>query len=179
MDEATIKAAVLNLIRRQAPSRRRPVVATEFQILSGQTRADLVALDDEFVGIEIKSKQDSLKRLRKQAHDYYASFDKTILVLDGRHLLPYLSIDFEFCDVWTFDESGQLRQFSEGKHHRMPEENFVHMLTLKEREIAFRDPQFQGKSKRETFFHFFKERFKPTSDNFWRRVRRRISGLKM
>ncbi|ANY20520.1 hypothetical protein A6F68_02012 [Tsuneonella dongtanensis] len=173
MDEVQIKAEVLNLIRSQSTRRRRPVVATEFQILKGQTRADLAILDDEFIGVEIKSKKDTLKRLVKQTNDYRNCFDRTVLVLDESHLLAYLGIKLPFCDVWTFDENKNLRQFSEGRHERVPDENLYRMLTLKEREMAFRDARFSGWSQREIFLHFFKLKFGPTSDQFWKSVGRR------
>lgn len=173
MDETMIKAEVLDLIRSQSTRRTRPVVATEFQILRGQTRADLAILSNEFVGVEIKSQKDSLKRLVKQSHDYRASFDRTILVLDGSHLVAYLGINFRFCDVWTFDENKKLRQFSEGVHERIPDENLYAMLNLKEREAAFRDPRFSKLTKREIFFYFFKNKFGPTSEQFWQSVGRR------
>ncbi len=173
MDEATIKAEVLNLIRRQSPTRRRPIVATEFQILSGQTRADLAILDDEFVGVEIKSKLDTLKRLIKQAHDYRKSFDRTILVLDGSHLVKYLSIDLDFCDVWTFDEGGNLRLFSEGVHERVSDEVLFGMLTMREREVASKSADLKNLSKRQIFYYFFSKKFKGSSDKFWLSVRGR------
>lgn len=174
MDENAIKAEVLTVIRRQSRSRQRPVVASEYQILSGQTRADLAVFDsDSFVGIEIKSPKDTLKRLKKQAVDYRRSFDKTILVLDGSHLIDYLGIDFDFCDVWTFDFDGELRLFSEGDHFPLPDQNFYEMLTLREREIAFRDAKLAGLSKRQVFRHFFEAKFHDSSAAFWDSVKGR------
>ncbi|GAB5481990.1 MAG: hypothetical protein Pars92KO_17470 [Parasphingorhabdus sp.] len=178
MDEIAIKAEVLNLVRRQAPSRRRPTVATEFQISSGQTRADLAIMDQGlFYGIEIKSKKDSLRRLSSQAQNYRSCFDRTLLVLDSSHLIKYLDFNYDYCDVWTFDENDKLRLFHTGHHINVPDENLFEMLTYKERELAFRDPIFSGKSKRQIFAHFFDKKFKETSSMLWTRAKgRKIVG---
>lgn len=173
MDEREIKAAVLERVRQATTSKSRPVIASEFKISSGNTRADLAVLSDEFVGVEIKSEKDSLSRLSKQAFDYRIYFDRTVLVLDGRHLVKYLGIDLKFCDVWTFDENSILRQFSSGSHHRAEDDRLFSLLTLAEREAAFRNPKFSGMSKREIFEETFRTKYRQTSKLFWKTVARR------
>jgi hypothetical protein len=173
VDEKSIKAAVLTLVRSASRGCARPIVASEFKISMGNTRADLAILSDEFVGVEIKSKRDSLSRLLKQAQDYRAYFDRTVLVLDSRHLLRYLKYSFDFCDVWTFDELGELRQFSHGTHRRAEDANLIALLTQAERKMMFRDPKFSNLSKRESFEAIFSLRYRQTSSQFWQSVKRR------
>lgn len=173
MDELDIKAKFLEVVRDASPPRQKPIVTTEFSIAGGNTRADLVVLSDEFVGIEIKSRLDSLSRLSKQAHDYRAVFDRVVLILDGKHLVKYLGINFHFCDVWTFDYEKNFRLFSKGRHHKAEEENFFNLLTQAEREKAFRDERFLGRSKREIFEYFFRQRYVETSKQFWKKTRGR------
>lgn len=173
MDEMEIKARFLELVRAASHPRRKPVVASEFKISSGNTRADLAILSDEFVGIEIKSKRDSLSRLIKQANDYKNYFDRTVLVLDGKHLVRYLSMSLDFCDVWTFDENGHLRQFSQGNHEIADATNLFSLLTQQERGGSNRNKRIAGMSKRSAFEQAFRDRYSKTSTRFWRTVARR------
>lgn len=173
MDELDLKAKFLEFVGDASPPRKKPVVTTEFPIMGGNTRADLAILGDEFVGVEIKSRKDSLSRLSKQVADYRAVFDRVVLVLDGKHLVQYLSIDFHFCDVWTINFDGQFRIFSQGEHHRSEPDVLFSLLTAAEREQAYRSERFQKSDKREIFEYFFRQRYARTSSEFWRKTRNR------
>lgn len=173
MNEEDIKAEVLSLVRAQHSGKKKPVVATEFAISSGNSRADLAILSNQFVGVEIKSKKDSLKRLSKQVLDYTNHFDRTILVLDGSHLVRYHRYNFPNVDLWTFDENNKLRLVKEGAHHNAPDQELYGLLTQAERRSAFRSPNFEGCSKRDIFFFYFRKKFRAQSEAFWNEVKSR------
>ena len=47
------------------------------------------------------------------------------------------------------------------------------MLTLRERETAFRDPNLKGMCKRQIFRHYFEKRYRESSTDFWAHVKGR------
>lgn len=65
-------------------------VRSEHGLDRGGTIADVIVVDDQFHGIEIKSERDSLVRLRppggNQIRDYSAVFDRVTVVTAGKHV---------------------------------------------------------------------------------------------
>jgi hypothetical protein len=54
------------------------------------SRCDLLALqNNNIVAIEIKSKYDTLKRLKNQLRNYYLNANKIILILDNYHFMDF------------------------------------------------------------------------------------------
>ncbi len=90
--ESQIKCDVLNLLRKRRVIDSRSIVASEYVLGSTGRRADLAIYDgSRLIGIEIKSKHDSLVRLRDQLVVYQSCFDEVMLVSDERHISSALN----------------------------------------------------------------------------------------
>lgn len=61
------------------------LVIEELGLNHGKNRADIAVLNGRFVGYEIKSNGDSLRRLKEQIKSYNAVFDKVYIVVGDRH----------------------------------------------------------------------------------------------
>ena len=68
------------------------VLSNELGICQGNARIDLVAVNGQLHGYEIKSDRDSLRRLGTQAAMYGKVFDRVTLVCGERHLTSALEI---------------------------------------------------------------------------------------
>lgn len=167
LKEHEIKAVLLNRLRDDRVIDRRSVLTTEFRIAGSAVRADLAVLGDEFVGVEIKSRFDTLRRLPHQISVYPAYFDRTILVVDKKHLAALAHIDLSFVEVWALNES-RLDQVSlpiqSAKKRPMAE-----LLTGNQRA---RHTDFDHDGGRSAFIAEFRARFGATSKEFWEEVRR-------
>jgi len=64
-----------------------PTIAIdEMDICAGRSRIDIAVINGKMHGYEIKSKQDTLERLPRQAEDYNRIFDTMTLVVFDNHL---------------------------------------------------------------------------------------------
>lgn len=66
-------------------SNEESLVIEELGLNHGKSRADIAVLNGRFVGYEIKSNNDSLRRLKEQIKSYNAVFDKVYTVVGNRH----------------------------------------------------------------------------------------------
>lgn len=62
------------------------LVLDELGLKHGRCRADIAVINGQLIGYEIKSDDDSLRRLAAQVDTYSAVFDRATLVVGGRHL---------------------------------------------------------------------------------------------
>jgi len=62
------------------------LVIDELGLNHGKCRADIAVVNGHFVGYEIKSNNDSLRRLEKQVKSYNAVFDKISIVVGDRYI---------------------------------------------------------------------------------------------
>lgn len=180
MNEGDIKAAVLQHIRAVSPARARPVVTAEFTLGSNPVRADLAILGDEFIGVEIKSDGDSLRRLTNQIAAYNECFERTILVVANRHLRHLRSETIEAAAVWSFDLLGNLTEVRPARVAKATSAAaFVDMMTADERRRYLGGEGNGGALKisaeeaRRAFFLVFAERYGETSKGFWKATSRR------
>lgn len=98
--ENHLKARFLNELRRTKRVRSSTIVANELPLGNTGLRADLALYSRHFVGVEIKSDRDSLKRLSRQLPTYLDYFDKTILVLGSKHWQEAMSLDLTGVELW-------------------------------------------------------------------------------
>jgi hypothetical protein len=84
------------------------VIASEYSLGHTRRRVDLAIFSDEFVGIEFKSKSDTLKRLRPQLDAYVRCFDRVILVADERHIPSAQPLIPASVELWSVDGEGRL-----------------------------------------------------------------------
>lgn len=62
------------------------LVIDELGLQHGRCRADIAVINGHFLGFEIKSDQDSLRRIPKQVKAYSTIFDKATLIVGQHHL---------------------------------------------------------------------------------------------
>ena len=72
-------------LRRQH-AQKDTLVIDELGLNHGKCRADIAVVNGQFVGYEIKSNNDSLRRLEKQVKSYNAIFDKISVVVGDRYI---------------------------------------------------------------------------------------------
>lgn len=166
--EAHIKAAVLQKLREQGSITRRATIANEFAVGRSSVRADLAILGSRFVGVEIKSERDSLRRLQRQLAVYKGHFDQTIVVLAARHLEAASQFVPQGVDIWRFDSDGSLHVLSEVSSDVAPEDDaFTGLLTQAEAK------RWSHLSPRMALHKAFQEKYGPTSKAFWYEVARK------
>lgn len=61
------------------------LIIEELGLNHGKNRADIAVLNGRFIGYEIKSNSDSLRRLKEQIQSYNAVFDEAYIVVGDRH----------------------------------------------------------------------------------------------
>ena len=71
---------------RQQHAQKNTLVIDELGLNHGKCRADIAVVNGHFVGYEIKSNNDSLRRLNEQVKSYNAVFDKISIVVGDRHI---------------------------------------------------------------------------------------------
>lgn len=107
LGEGALKCLFLEHLRRQRRVDPGSVIASEYALGRAGRRIDLAIWNGEFVGIEFKSKLDSLKRLPFQLKAYLECFDRVILVVDQKHGPKAMEKVPVPVELWTVDELGQ------------------------------------------------------------------------
>ncbi|HEY4075705.1 MAG TPA: sce7726 family protein [Rhizomicrobium sp.] len=184
LSEAAIKARLLTLLRDEGALPKNAVVANEFCLGNLSFRADLAVLSDSFIGIEIKSELDSLRRLADQTRGYLTYFDKVIIVLASKHLQNVDLKDLTGADVLEVNKEGQfLLRAVASPRLRIEKKPFSDLMTQAERKWASKElsaalaaPNWVARrtQERHSFYQAFHQRFQGTSDNFWNAVGRRV-----
>ena len=72
-------------LRRQH-AQKDTLVIDELGLNHGKCRADIAVVNGQFIGYEIKSNNDSLRRLEKQVKSYNAVFDKVSIIVGDRYV---------------------------------------------------------------------------------------------
>lgn len=182
MDENGIKAAVLTRIRRRLHGRDLPIVTSEFSLNGTGIRADLAVLNRHFIGIEIKSASDNLKRLPSQIEGYARYFDRTELVVACKHVHALESINLHNAEVWSYEADGEWAQHASGQPQRVAGHWLLQLLTAEEEKRAVRalEARSNGEKQLDTDTGFraqfeaaFRRRYAKTSAAFWDAVRGR------
>jgi hypothetical protein len=178
-NEADLKAALLNELRRQRVVTPKSILANEFVVAATSVRADLAILGESLVAVEVKSEADSLRRLDRQLDGYLAYFDYVILVIARRHLRDVDPIALAKSQVWIAESDGSLTFETDASYSPMARRPISDLLTKREAQRFFRpdDASACALEARRAFYKAFQHRFGATSADFWRRVgRRRISA---
>jgi hypothetical protein len=172
IDEASIKARVLNELKAHGRIDRRTLLASEFCLGRTGVRADLVIWADELIGIEIKSELDSLRRLDSQLSACREFCDRTILVAASRHMKRLDPSKLRDVEMWEVTPDGTLhvRWSSSVSAIRQPP-RWDRLMTKAELRRFNRDEDIGAG--REAFHRAFCDRFASNSHSFWTRVGRR------
>jgi hypothetical protein len=167
LGEIEIKAAVLNRLRQQGRIDRRSTLASEFCLGRTRVRCDLAIQSDQFIGVEIKSELDSLRRLPSQIPVYREHFDNTVLAVATRHLPSVAALDLSGIELWECAPDGSIQTIQAGALGPMFEPCWTDLMTQVERR------RFAAEDGRSSFRRAFDYRFAATSREFWRSVGRR------
>jgi hypothetical protein len=108
MNEIAIKAQVLQRLCAEGAINQHSILASEWVLGSTGRRADLAIWNGQLVGIEIKSKFDSLNRLAAQLDVYVRCFDRVILVVDSKHLAKVGDDMRSGVELWCVGDDAQL-----------------------------------------------------------------------
>lgn len=177
MTETEIKAAVLQHVRAAAGRKRKPIVANEFRLGTSSVRADLAILADEFIGIEIKSARDSLRRLIGQLEGYTRYFDRVILIVAEKHLSAAQGFPLGGSALWVVDDTGRVREVRKPDANRLAAaSSYSDLLTQADvRRFISRLPAEVPieEALKQALHQAFSARYAKTSDDFWKKVARR------
>ncbi|BBB12513.1 sce7726 family protein [Sphingopyxis sp. FD7] len=169
MDEAAVKAQVLDHIR-QASGRRKPILTAELTLGTSGTRADVAVLsDEELIGLEIKTERDSLRRLPSQIEAYARYFDHVVIVAAPCHFADLAEMDLHGASVWRSTKDG-LDPLISGQRNSVSPLAYLDLMTRQEKKevVAKGDATV-----REHYFDTFTRRYGQTSLALWRSVARR------
>jgi len=83
--EPEIRAALRAYVAKEHAVEAHTLIVEELALCQSASRIDLVAVNGNLHGYEIKSARDTLQRLAGQAQAYRRVFDTVTLVLAGRH----------------------------------------------------------------------------------------------
>jgi len=166
--EPDIKATVLTHLRKAGDISSKSVVANEYAVGRTSVRADLAILQDEFIGVEIKSQYDSLRRLPRQLSVYRQFFDRTILVVAERHLSAALQFELQGVELWV-TQGAKIKPVWVDMSV-FERRSLMELLTEAQR-VRW-SGRMEGKD-RSAFVAEFNARFGPTSEAFWTALGRR------
>ena len=130
MRELELKAHALSELRRRGMIKRGDALASEFVVAGSARRADLAAMSTHFIGVEIKSEFDTLRRLGGQLSAFASTFDRVILVIAGRHAEAALEVAPTGTEVWNFDPRGECTVLQHGEVHRASTPGRSSLLTV-------------------------------------------------
>lgn len=166
MDEAAVKAQVLSHIR-QASGRRKPILTAELTLGTSGTRADVAVLSDgELIGLEIKTKRDSLRRLPAQLEAYSRYFDQVVVVAALCHFAELAEMDLCGASVWCSTKN-RLDPVIPGKANSVSPLAYLDLMTRQEKkEVVARSDA----TVRDHYFDTFTRRYAQTSRSLWRSV---------
>jgi len=86
MNDAEIRQSFHRKILRRQHTQKNTLVIDELGLNHGKCRADIAVVNGKFIGYEIKSNNDSLRRLEEQVKSYNAVFDKVSIILGDRYI---------------------------------------------------------------------------------------------
>jgi hypothetical protein len=184
MDELEMKARVLNELRRRRRLSKRSLVASEFCLGKSIVRADLAILGSCFLGVEIKSAKDTLRRLHGQLESYRRHFDEIILVISQKHLPKIDSSLLLGLELWVMDSTGSI-EVKEFKIANGVDQIDLHSLLTKtecqrylKSRLVEHSPEVNhaiigSLTLRDAFRKAFRARFGETTRKFWLEVGQR------
>lgn len=101
MNEIYIRKQLVKELTRQHPNNTE--FLTELPIANFSRRIDLVMANGNLSGFEIKSEQDTLKRLNGQLDAYTQYFERVTVVCATKHLNSVINSTPKDVGVWEFD----------------------------------------------------------------------------
>ena len=106
LNEIYLKCSFLEHFRRLNRLDGGSVLASEFSLGRAGRRIDLAIWNGEFIGVEFKSKFDTLKRLSSQLDAYLQCFDRIIFVVDQKHISKVAALLPAAVELWVVGPTG-------------------------------------------------------------------------
>jgi len=103
LDEAALKCLFLEHLRHLRMIDANSILASEYDLGRAGRRIDLAVWSGELIGVEFKSRFDSLRRLSWQLDAYVQCFDRVILVVDQKHTQKLFDVIPAPIELWTVD----------------------------------------------------------------------------
>lgn len=171
LTESDLKAVAISRLHRTRRITSQAIIANEYRLADSGVRADLAILDKKFIGIEIKSDLDSLRRLASQVKAYDLYFDLTILLVAEKHIAN-IKFDLSRVELWSVSTSGKVKTISKPTRARpkFARERLVDLLPARTRRRvqAPKQGSILSDLATESFRKYFTDRFSITSMAFWR-----------
>ena len=162
MLEGHVKAAALMAVRDGYARCRKPIVTAEFSLGSSGVRADLAVFAETSMGFEIKTAQDTLRRLPSQMKAYTQYFDHAVAIVAPCHVRNVTADHLNGASLWTYDEKGVFQVLEEnGNANPVSDAALMDVLTQAERRTG-------------DFHAAMQARYGGTSQRFWSAVARRL-----
>ena len=106
LNEGYLKCSFLEHLRCLGRLDSASVLASEFALGGAGRRIDLAIWSGEFIGIEFKSKFDTLRRLSWQLDAYLQCFDRIIFVVDQKHASKVAALLPAPVELWVVGPTG-------------------------------------------------------------------------
>lgn len=109
-----------------------------FEVNAINSRADFLAINGNTRCFEIKSKIDTLSRLKKQAIDYKELFEFNTIVVDEKHIDQTLKIVPDYYGIWSFKKNRRISHRDATLSPDLNPEKQLNILTKKELKTLFK-----------------------------------------
>lgn len=106
LNEGYLKCSFLEHLRRLGRLDGSSVLASEFALGGAGRRIDLAIWSGEFIGVEFKSKFDTLRRFSWQLDAYLRCFDRIIFVVDQKHASKVAALLPTAVELWVVGPTG-------------------------------------------------------------------------
>jgi hypothetical protein len=98
-----------------------------FEVKAKSSRTDFLVINGDTKSFEVKSKIDTLNRLKKQVEDYGDVFEYNTVVIDKTHLEKVIELIPDYYGIWYYEKSKKV-VYREAKYS--PKINASEQLTL-------------------------------------------------
>ena len=107
-------------------------VVEEMDLPITKARIDLAVINGHMHGYEIKSAQDTLKRIPSQLEGYSKVFDFLSIVTEKRYQEKLLEITPEWVGIYTCEENGNVSQIRKGTKNKGQQSFYIAKLLWKD-----------------------------------------------
>ncbi|MDR9497981.1 MAG: sce7726 family protein [Hydrogenovibrio sp.] len=131
--ECHIKSLVLEKLIKSGFSKNETTLISELTLNNFSRRVDLAVINKEsFIGFEIKSEYDSLKRLEGQLSTYSAYFDKVIVVASTKHINNILESVPKNIGIWEVRDNKIIIKRKGIKKYTKNKKNLIQLMRVDE-----------------------------------------------
>lgn len=170
--ETQVKALVLSKLLLARRISTQTIIADEYPLTGTGVRADIALLHkSRFIGVEIKTEADTLRRLPRQLDVYRDNFDHTLLVIARKHFINFNSADYPDIEIWSIGQADQLTRISSPKTKVTQNKALSRLRLLTKSENK---KYAEVTNPRERFSKAFSERYLSTTNRFWSSVQGNI-----